>query len=53
MICIELLSKSLLSDEGKKYMGSLGQEIYSATGLAKWLMGWISDPAVKNKTGTS
>jgi len=49
MVCIELLSESLLSDVGKKYAGTLGQEIYSATGLAQWLMVWISESGNKNK----
>lgn len=53
MMCVELLSKSLLFNEGIKYTDTLGQRFYSATDLAKWLMGWISEPAVKNKIGTS
>lgn len=49
MMCVELLSKSLLSNEGIKYTDTIGQGLYSATDLAKWLMDWISDPGEKNK----
>ena len=49
MICVELLSKNLLSNEGIKYTDTIGQGLYSATDLAKWLMDWISEVGETNK----
>lgn len=47
MICIELLSKSLL--EGLTYIDTIGEGFYSASNLAKWFLDWISEPEEKTK----
>lgn len=49
MICMELLSKNLLSDEGIKSADTIGQGFYSASNLARWLVNWISEPEEKTK----
>ena len=42
MVCSELVSKSLLYDEGVGRMDTKAMEYFVATDLAKWFINWIS-----------
>jgi hypothetical protein len=53
MMCVELLSRSLLFDLQMESIDTVGQQLYSASGLAMWLMDWISEPGKTKNAGDS
>ena len=53
MVCVELLSRSLLSNLQMECIDTVGQQLYSASALATWLMDWISEPGGTKNAGDS